>query len=857
MKMNRRCLQLFIILIVLWLSFINSVTAEMVITSFSPESAINTGQVIITLHGTGFQSEQISNILLDQSVTKRYTCSKIVVRSDTELAVTFSLISIEPGPYTIVIKTTKPASYASQMQFKVLFATSPHVVSISPGIGHLGEGPFSCMITGSGFMSGCTVEMESKGGEIFPATVSSVLLNSIQCSFTGRLDGGDRYLVRVRNTDDQISQEEVYFVVYGPPPMVTGINPNIGRIGDGALDISVTGSGFTDGCRIHLRDLVSGSSITNYSSTVVSDEGQVVTGLFDLTGAGAGSYGVYVENPDGQESVDEITFTVKHAAPAAVSVNPPFGLIGDSSLSLSVTGSGFTDGCRIHLRDLVSGSSITNLSSTVVSDEGQVVTGLFDLTGAGAGSYGVYVENPDGQESVDEITFTVKHAAPAAVSVNPPFGLIGDSSLSLSVTGSGFTDGCRIHLRDLVSGSSITNLSSTVVSDEGQVVTGLFDLTGVSAGSYGVYVENPDGQESADDVIFTVRLPVPVVYSVHPSSGIAGDSSLSLSVTGSGFTDGCSIHITDISHTITLVNISPTITFADGTCVQGSFDLSHVPVGSYLVHVVNPDNQVSDEKIIFQICEPSKQKHDIHITAGQGGSTIPNGLIQVPVHSDLRIHIQPDSGYRIQNVYLDTTLQGPLNELLLTDIITNHSVFVDFSKNDPHPTPFPTVIPTPLPTKEPEFCNLYVTAEYGGIIMPNGTIRVKRGSDVPFEFVSHKDFTPSYLQVDNDTIPVNISWTLQSVQSDHTIRLISDRKISPYWAEFNVSSVTENDTREVMFTSDYYPDSLWESWSYGDGSITYGRPMNHSYTSPGTYSVSHQIMFRNSTSSKKLDLIVE
>ena len=118
--------------------------------------------------------------------------------------------------------------------------------------------------------------------------------------------------------------------------------------------------------------------------------------------------------------------------------------------------------------------------------------------------------------------------------------------------------------RDLVSGSSNTNFSSTVVSDEGQVVTGLFDLTGAGAGSYGVYVENPDGQESVDDVIFTVRLPVPVVYSVHPSSGIAGDSSLSLSVTGSGFTDGCSIHITDISHTITLVNISPTITVTTG-----------------------------------------------------------------------------------------------------------------------------------------------------------------------------------------------------------------------------------------------------------------------------------------------------
>ena len=49
-----------------------------------------------------------------------------------------------------------------------------------------------------------------------------------------------------------------------------------------------------------------------------------------------------------------------------------------------------------------------------------------------------------------------------------------------------------------------------------------------------------------------------------------------------------------------------------------------------------------------------------------------------------------------------------------------------------------------------------------------------------------------------------------------------------------------------MFTSDYYPDCLYEIWEYGDESTTYGRPINHSYQSHGNYTVSHKVVFKDS-----------
>jgi hypothetical protein len=61
-----------------------------------------------------------------------------------------------------------------------------------------------------------------------------------------------------------------------------------------------------------------------------------------------------------------------------------------------------------------------------------------------------------------------------------------------------------------------------------------------------------------------------------------------------------------------------------------------------------------------------------------------------------------------------------------------------------------------------------------------------------------------------------------------------------------MSSSRDNNISQVMFTSDYYPDCLYEIWEYGDESTTYGRPINHSYQSHGNYTVSHKVVFKDS-----------
>jgi len=637
----------------------------MVISSFYPESAINTGSVTITMKGSGFQSEAITTILLRESASNSISCSKMKVVSDSELSATFVLNYVTPGYFTIIIKTST-SSYCTQTPFRVLYDNPPHVTGITPSSAHLGDEPVSCRIVGSYFMSGCSVEMQSSRGEIFPASIVTYSPNELICSFSGYNDKGDRYLVRVKNCDGQTSQEPVYFVVYGPPPVVMQVNPNR-------------------------------------------------------------------------------------------------GWVRDSSCVITVSGSDFTDGCQIHLHDPVRGYVTTNVGSTAVSGDGGNVTGQFNLTGLSPGTYQLIVENPDGQESGQALSFTVLAPAPTVSAVTPSKAFNSDSALFVTVSGSDFTDGCQIHLHDPVRGHVTTNVGPTAVSGDGGNVTGQFNLTGLSPGTYRLVVENPDGQ-------------------------------------------------------------------------------------------------ISEGESVFEVVEMIKPMYTISLIAGKGGVIIPSGMIQVSEHSDLSIDIVSDPGFHVQDVYLDTVSYGSIRSLPLIDIISNHTVFADFSRNDPVPSPVPTVLPppplTPVPTPEPMVYYLNVSAEYGGIIRPNGTIPVQKGSDIRFEIDSLENFTSSCLLVDMDRIQVQKSWILHSVQSNHTLRLISDRNMSAAWADFRMTPLIENATYCVMFTSDEYPDALWEIWELGDGSITYGRPMNHTYLQPGLYSVLHEVIFRNSTSRCQREIII-
>jgi len=644
-----------IVIIILFL--VVPVSGEMNIDSFTPETGTNNGIVTITMSGTGFQSDSISNIWLNCSGFDRIFCSSYQVTSDTQVSAQFDLTGQSPGSYLIVIGTISSVKYQSKSPFKVYYPSPPMIYEIIPDYGLINDQPYHCTVQGDDYMISSTVQFVNSSGVIFPAITSYINWNTLSCTFSVGQEKGDRYLVQVINPDTQVSTEQEFFTVRDLPPVVTTVTPDAG-------------------------------------------------------------------------------------------VNV------DTSCELTVGGLSFHDGCTLTLYDSLSGATAMNLSPTVVSADGLNVSGLFDLSGLPIGEYQVIVENPDGQKSIDEVFFTVRTPAPVVVSVIPTSGVLNDSNLELNVSGSYFQVNCLVHLCDSLSGTMTTNLSQTVVSAGGLNVSGLFDLSGLPVGEYEVIVENPDGS-------------------------------------------------------------------------------------------------ISSDKAVFLITPPPEMIFEINIVAGYGGLTSPSGSVKVSESSDLNVVVLPDNGFCIQNVYIDHTPQGSLPSILLSDIHSNHEIFVDFSMIAP-PTPpltFPPT-PTPFPTSPPvpeKYC-INVSSDIGCLIHPNGTINVPAQSDLEFSMESLPGFHLVHLMVDTVPIDVSNSWVLHSIHSNHDLKLISERNISPHWADFNMSLVSNIQPYLVSFNSQQFSDALWEFWDFGDGSVTYGTSIQHSYRLAGNYSIAHQVVFNNSSS---------
>jgi hypothetical protein len=92
------------------------------------------------------------------------------------------------------------------------------------------------------------------------------------------------------------------------PPVVTSISPN-SALNDGPVSITdLAGTAFEDPAMVSLRK--SGQADIFATGVSVNPAGTRITCDFDITGAAAGAWDVYVENPDGQNDTAVGAFTV-------------------------------------------------------------------------------------------------------------------------------------------------------------------------------------------------------------------------------------------------------------------------------------------------------------------------------------------------------------------------------------------------------------------------------------------------------------------------------------------------------------------------------------------------------------------
>ena len=76
------------------------------------------------------------------------------------------------------------------------------------------------------------------------------------------------------------------------------------------------------------------------------------------------------------------------------------------------------------------------------------------------------------------------------------------------------------------------------------------------------------------------------------------------------------------------------------------------------------------------------RQFDISITVSGNGKALPSNLVKVDYLTNQIITIEPDSGYHISRLYIDRLEVEPVSTYTFESVNKNHTIFVEFKKND-------------------------------------------------------------------------------------------------------------------------------------------------------------------------------
>lgn len=105
--------------------------------------------------------------------------------------------------------------------------------------------------------------------------------------------------------------------------------------------------------------------------------------------------------------------------------------------------------------------------------------------------------------------------------------------------------------------------------------------------------------------------------------------------------------------------------------------------------------QSNDKAVADKDTAKTGGTHTVLVTAGNGGTTDPNGSLTVEDWESVKINFTPNEGYEIQPISVDGKDMGAIESYELTNVTEDHSIIATFVKKAvPTPTPAPAT-PTP------------------------------------------------------------------------------------------------------------------------------------------------------------------
>ncbi|MBN1888840.1 MAG: DNRLRE domain-containing protein [Thermoflexales bacterium] len=168
--------------------------------------------------------------------------------------------------------------------------------------------------------------------------------------------------------------------------------------------------------------------------------------------------------------------------------------------------------------------------------------------------------------------------APTLASITPQQG-VNNSAVDFSLSGGNFQAGASVALS--MAGQADIQAFNLAVSTS--LITGRFDLNGVTTGQWSVVVTNPDEQSATLENGFTVAAPPPALTSITPNQGVNNNAAFNFTLAGSGFQVLADVALSRSGQS----PIKATHLSVSASQITGRFNLDGAAVGQWNVIVTN------------------------------------------------------------------------------------------------------------------------------------------------------------------------------------------------------------------------------------------------------------------------------
>lgn len=441
----------------------------------------------------------------------------------------------------------------------------PTIESVSPSSGYTSLNA-TCTIVGTNFISGTMVYLSNET-IISLGTINTLTSNLISCTLPTKLLTPGNYTLIVRNPDDESASYPFLVITGQNAPTILSITPTTAP-NTVPIRTIITGSGFfKTGATVTLSN---GTTRIPGTPSLVNKSTIICT--FPLTGAPTWIYNLTVQNPDNQSATIPGVFTVTNATPTIIAINPT-SAYNLSRTRFFIKGSGFRNGMAVALMN-----ETIYLSGEIMNRTPTELICTFPLGEISGGLLNISVFNIDGTigTKVNALTVTPIGSYPEIHNFTPNTGL-NNNTVTVTINGTNFRSGAKV---TITNGTVNRTAVPTFVTDV-QIQCPM-PLIGLPYGIYNLTALNSDGSDFTIPGAFTIMNPAPVITGITPAKAF-NTSLVQVRITGTNFTSGCTVHLTNGSTIIPGI-----ISGFAGNKFNATFSLPGHPASIYNLTVTNP-----------------------------------------------------------------------------------------------------------------------------------------------------------------------------------------------------------------------------------------------------------------------------